>query len=1019
VLDQFQGSVPSGDLSVDERDAFATTALVSGTTIEPKSNASTNIVAVDGSGTCQQITPGALKTSVFAINGVPTSGDYQVSAGDLVTYRIQRTIRSSDIEDLVMRNYLPMPIHSTSQVVWNDRGSKLAAGTLQLGPQDTFHKLYGSTPKIDLDSRNNRVSLSYGDFDSPENESTMLDLLLTVAVEDKPFADGMWLTNLASVTFGSSNNGSSTQNALSSIQYTRPVLSVVKGIAAADNPRAIITPPNSLDANLSGVDAGDKVRFRIVVSNIGLGAHGAFDTTIRDVIPAGFVIPQSGLDLTVTDGSGAKRNYVAEDATKEAQSLFSLGLRITDPIPGGPANGTANQVVISYSLELSDTAKVNTTVSSEASIVYYAAVPKGQNYVTSKIADSASTRTANASIQHTLLSTDQPQTSGNRVVVGETATFQARVTFPEGRLSNAILQINLPRGLAIKELLDVRVSDGIKFVTSSLEEILKSATIESTSKDARDAARRLMIRLGDVDNFDRDNIALESLDVIYTAAVTNDFDSNAGTILRNTASITHQTGSASSTSSLSVVEPALEVSKTWKTTLLDAADKVTVTLDVRSASNSGSTAFDVSLIEKIAEGVTYIPGSLRMVSFSAKPMSFSDEGGEIRGAWSAIPVGQNCRLEYDVIVNKNVAAGQTLKNQSTLQWTSLPGEPGQVASTNAFAYERTGDVTAPGAEANDYRKTFESSIRIAPVQLAMRLVESSQPLTVGSQVTIGEREVFEVTATIPEGSHQLSLSSVTDGLDSLLHIESLELISVGKNLSGDLIKAGVTAKLLNYSTAQLDLGWVTNNPDNVSTDADKLVFRLVTRVPNDSINQAGDRPKVSLDIDYRNGVASTSNSLTIVEPTLLLTQKHSLLSVDADDVVDATIIIEHSQGSSSAAMEIELGKSIQGKGLTFVPGSIVVSNAKLVSSDSSDQSIQLIANDLGLGSTIVVRYQLKVSRDVQPGQTFDLPVSLKWTSLSRRAILRENGLHLWIAATASTCWAREERFSNTDNAALG
>jgi uncharacterized repeat protein (TIGR01451 family) len=982
VLDQFQKSVPSNDLSVDERDTFITTALLSGTTIDLKSNTDTKIVAADGSGTRQQINAGTLQTSVYAINGTPVSSDHQVSAGDSVTYRIQRTIQSSDIEDLVINDYLPMPIHSASQVLWTDRGSKLTSGTLQLGPQDTFHKLYGTAPKINLDSSNNRVSLTYGDFDSPANESTVLDLLLTVAVEDKPFADGMWLTNLANVSFGSSNNGSSSQSAMSSIQYTRPVLSIVKGIAAADNPRAIITPPNSLDANLSGVDAGDKVRFRIVVSNMGLGPHGAFDTLIRDTIPAGFVIPGSGLDLTVTDGSGTKWKYTAEEAAKDDASLFSLGLRVMDPIPGGPANGTVNQVVISYSLELSDSVKVNTTASSEASIIHYAAVPKGQNYVTSKIADSASTRTANASIQHTLISTDQPQTSGNRVVIGETATFQAHVTFPEGRLSNALMQINLPRGMAIKELLDISVSDKIKFETSSLEEIKKNATIGSTYSDARDASRQLSIRLGDIDNLDRDNLALETMDVTYTATVTNDFDSNAGTILRNTASIAHQTGSASATASLSVVEPALEVVKSWRAIQVDAADKVTVSLDVRSASNSGSTAYDVSLVEKIAEGVTYVPGSLRMISFTAKPLSFSDEGSVIRGSWSSVPTGQICRFEYDVIVNKNVTAGQTLKNQSTLEWTSLPGEPGQIVSTNKFAYERTGDASDPGTEANDYRKTFESSIRIAPVQLAMRLIETSQPLTLGSQVTIGEREVFEVTATIPEGVHQLSLSSVTDQLDSLLNIESLELISVGKNLTGDFIKPGINAKLDNKNMARIDLGWITNNPDNVATDADKLVFRLVTHLPNNSINQAGDLTKVSVDIDYRYGVASTSNTLTIVEPKLTLTQKLSVQGVDADDTVDATIIIEHSQGSSSAAMEIELGESISGKGLTIVPGSIVVSNAKLVSSINSDQTIQLIANDMALGSTVLVRYQLKVSRDVLPGQIFDLPVSLKWTSLA-------------------------------------
>jgi hypothetical protein len=347
VLDAFQRSVASGDASIDERDVFTTGVTATGETLEPGSFNPTGVTAQDGSGTRMQVPNGRLQTSVYAINGQSVVGQRQAVAGDLVTYRITRTVNSSDIEDLVLNDYLPLPVHSVASIKWADAKAAPSNGSLQLGPQDTFHALLGSYPKATLDVANNRVSLNYGDVDSDKNETTVIDLLITVVVEDRPFADGLWLTNLANATYGSSNNGSASQNALTDIQYTRPVLNIVKGILSTDNPRGIPTPAGSNDANVSGVDAADRVRFQVLVTNTGLSAKGAFDTLIKDTLPGGYIIPASGLDLKVTDANGREWKWTAENPA-DTNPLFGRGLRFLESVPGAGAAAGTNQVVISY-----------------------------------------------------------------------------------------------------------------------------------------------------------------------------------------------------------------------------------------------------------------------------------------------------------------------------------------------------------------------------------------------------------------------------------------------------------------------------------------------------------------------------------------------------------------------------------------------------------------------------------------------------------------------------------------------
>ena len=191
-----------------------------------------------------------------------------------------------------------------------------AAGHAQFGPADTYRALSGIVPTMTSNGTSNALDFHYGTYHDPGQDTTTVDLLYTVTAGGQPFADGLFLTDQANESEGSTNDGSSTANALSQVQLTEPVLTITKGIVSFDDTHAVVTPnpygfsaPGSAGYRGSGTinsnaltsspiigtvtsfDAGNLVTFAVVVQNTGSGLNGAFDVTLKDTLPAGFVVP--------------------------------------------------------------------------------------------------------------------------------------------------------------------------------------------------------------------------------------------------------------------------------------------------------------------------------------------------------------------------------------------------------------------------------------------------------------------------------------------------------------------------------------------------------------------------------------------------------------------------------------------------------------------------------------------------------------------------------------------------------
>ena len=979
VLDSFEDSVSSGDLPVDEGDAFSSRVLATGTTVNPSTQLATVNHAYNDSGLSQQLATGSLSTTVYAINGQPAAPGAQVKAGDLVTYEIKRNVISSDIENLTISEYLPLPIYDVGNIAWQGSNPANNAGSIRIGSADTFHSLYNITPKISIDKTGNSVKLSYGTVNSTANKTTTLDLLVTVAVQDKAFADGIWLTGMAYSEQGSSNNGNYSQSAVTSVQYTRPVLSILKSAVSSDNPSATLSGPVN-NTNISRIDSGDTVRFQIAVENTGLSLGGACNVLVKDVIPQGFVIPAAGLKMTVTDSSGKALRYSLVNSS-DSNSLLSGGIQLIDTLSSGKATDGSNRLVVQYDLQATEVVHAGSVSSSCAQLVSYTAIPRGNSYATDSMTDDATETIVTPTFQHTLVSTDQASTTGNQVVIGETVTYSVLVTIPEVTMSNTAVEINVPRGLAIKNVVGVKVDSSLSLTTTDAGKILASATISNLSSLDQDAGRVLKLQLGDIVNKNRDNTHVETIEILYTATVTNDITNLAGTSLKSSAIWSYDSTQSSSlpAGEIKVVEPKLSVNTSLSANNVDANDSVTVTIDIGHNESSGATAFGINLSDVIPNGTTYVPGSLVWVS-GAVPTKMSDSTGLIQANWDSIAKGTTSRLQYKVIVNNDVQAGAPVATTAKVSWTSLSGTPGQIASTNPLAVERTGNAADVGGAANNYVLTTNSNIVVAPVKVAMTLVSTSLQHSVLSQVTIGERATYQIVLTVPEGSTPLGLNISQQFTSGTFQPESLTLVSIGKSLTAPSLVAG---KTLLATNGQLDwnLGTVTNVPDNKVTTGDTLVFQLTGLISNVSDNVAGAHPAVTANVKYPNGPVSTTSAVTIVEPQLTIVQNLSRTSADAGDVINSTLVISHSGGTSHVACSLDVD-SLVSPGFTLVPGSVKTNLGTIVTGNGpSDKTLQILLGQMSDTQTLQVQYQVKVSATAAPGSIWQLPASVSWKSM--------------------------------------
>ncbi|MGB4979594.1 MAG: hypothetical protein WBR35_22885, partial [Anaerolineae bacterium] len=263
------------------------------------------------------------------------------------------------------------------------------------------------------------------------NPTSVVDILFTVTIEGDPFADGLYLTNQARSTEGTTQTTVRTADAIVQFQIFEPVLGIRKGVIATDKATATFSPATVAPTNVSvsapgsacprlsgsglpvtssnlgttftsdlnGLDAGDLATFVIVVENTGRGPNGAFDVRIKDDLPAGFVAPAGGINLCATDGTGALFSV-----TDLGGGLLSTGIELIDPGPTNPAAGALdrgkladgttvtdgrNIVILTFDLQLDSSMAPSQNLINTATLFKYAGQEGGADYTAEDKTDTA------------------------------------------------------------------------------------------------------------------------------------------------------------------------------------------------------------------------------------------------------------------------------------------------------------------------------------------------------------------------------------------------------------------------------------------------------------------------------------------------------------------------------------------------------------------------------------------------------------------------------------------------------
>ena len=232
---------------------------------------------------------------------------------------------------------------------------------------------------------------------------------------------------------------------------------------------------NPINGNISGVDAGDLVRYAIVVENQGSGLYGAFDILIKDTLPAGFILPPGGVNLHVTrgDGTSVAFTYQGGGGATPDDDLFNNGIQLDDTGSIGScehydAGNGRNIAIITYDLQVDPSVQPGQVIVNTSSVVSYAGQEGGVDYTgTGSLDDTASATIVSPLLQKSLTSTSEVSATNlnAQAVIGEYATYTLTLTVPEGVSSGSNLVDTMDEGLSFVDVQSITYSSAA--VTSS------------------------------------------------------------------------------------------------------------------------------------------------------------------------------------------------------------------------------------------------------------------------------------------------------------------------------------------------------------------------------------------------------------------------------------------------------------------------------------------------------------------------------------------------------------------------
>jgi gliding motility-associated-like protein len=657
----------------------------------------------------------------------PANG-YGYVPGEMVTYRLTMEIPSGDARNVVFEDLFPIPIHDVTDL------------SLVFG-EDVVHSPLNNvseTPvSITIDASKNTLFIDWGSISGPSlGIPLVISVDISIAISSEPFADGLVHTNFA--RFYSSNTllESSVDVDLTTLSVGAPELIMTKGIAATDQPNAILSPINiPINANASGIDAWDYLTFMITLTNT--GEAPAYDIIVNDFPP----FPELGncTLLSVENGEGSPLIY--------SGSLFTTGL-VIDEIQDQIAGSQRHKGYIEYQCRVQDEISARDFITNIAEATW-AAVPGSPDRF-NPVTESAQVYFARPSVETNVLQI-QPNYSGNNneVHIGELVTYETNFRIPEGFTRNSTLEITLPEGLSLEEFVSFERPVDMFFENGTLSQIINGMVISDIGVGIQNQDRKITIPLGDVDNGSSDNDEDEFIRLVYSAVVLNTEVNQNGYNLAQLATIKYTNPVSSALTSendshvLEVIEAELDVDISFFDDTLLPGEQTFVTVTVSHLPTSTGNAYDIHLINDLPLGIQFVNGSFLSECEELISWGPVNSFGSLVTHWDSLPLGVTCEVVYSIQILESFPPCTTADNCLSLEYQSAFSahlDTLTYGPSNQLGYMRTGNFLDEGGVNNDYLAEKCAIMEVVSATLNEPAIMGDNAICEGAPLTLSINE---------------------------------------------------------------------------------------------------------------------------------------------------------------------------------------------------------------------------------------------------------------------------------------
>ena len=743
------------------------------------------------------------------------------------------------------------------------------------------------------------------------------------------------------------------------------------------------------------VDAGDTIVYQLTYSNVASGDNRAtaFNVDLTDTL-------NSNLDLqsvavTVPDGS-----------TKTDTSTLGVGgvVRVAvDKLPPAVDIATGpTGVTILVTARVVNAVSNGLTIPNTANVTY-TSLP-GANGTTGNLTGSVNTGTPGSETGERTGAggtNDYTSTSTvNRVLatpgiaklapaptqytIGDTVTYNIRVTLPEGATPNLRVTDVLPAGLGY-------VSHSVIATAAASGDLLTAdyngtlTTPPTCTGCTAGASGTLTFTFGNTQTNGSGPVngtsSNQFLVRIFAKVLNVSTPLNQiGTTLQNTASLIYDDPTLGNNRSVSggsqtvtVIEPRIVTTKA--VTPAAAVEAGTVLNHTVTFTNNGtSPAYDVTAQDTLAQGVTFtalvdckldstVVVSKATVDGSGKTVTFDSDPA---GSWD-IPVGKSIVCHYTATAQSGLYVDGGHTNTVDADWSSLDGTPeGERIYDDAEPPKYTVDGTQDTATA-----TFT-------------VAEPTFAKTDGgtTQVVIGNVIHYVLTINSPLGT--------------IRGLTVQDVLPKGLIYNGDAVVSGISTvptfseSTPNNGSAVVTLQWAF---EDAMVTASPAQIKFSATVANVSSNQAGVVLNNTATLAHSNATGAVqpalnaADNVTVVEPSLTLNKvvQTPPTPADAGGTVAYRVTFSNATGATvSTAFDTQLVDTLPAT-LQLIPGSVTVTlggGASGLTNTSTGNTVDVTITSIPPGGTVQIDYTADLLVSALVGDTVDNTANLTYTSLS-------------------------------------